>query len=259
MRARDGDRRHGRPRPPSRSARRCWSASRWPRSWTSTGLGSGPIEAERIGEGHSNVTYLIRRGDDRMVLRRPPRPPLPPSAHDVLREARLLSALQGTDARTPRVLATCDDEDVLGGVPFYVMEEAHGSVITSDVPEALDVPEHRRALGLELVDALAEIHAVDWQAAGPGGLRQADRLPGAPAAPLQRAVGAQQDARAAGGQRGRPVAGRQPARVRALDDRARRLPAGQRDGGRTSRRRGWCRCSTGSWPRSATRWPTWAT
>ncbi|HEX5909252.1 MAG TPA: phosphotransferase family protein [Thermoleophilaceae bacterium] len=130
------------------------------------GLGSGEIEADRIGEGHSNVTYLIRRGDDRMVLRRPPRPPLPPSAHDVLREARLLSALEGTGARTPRVLATCDDEDVLGGVPFYVMEEAHGSVITTDVPEALDVPEHRRALGFELVDALAEIHAVDWQAAG---------------------------------------------------------------------------------------------
>ena len=130
------------------------------------GLGSGAIEAERIGEGHSNVTYLIRRGDQRMVLRRPPRPPLPPSAHDVLREARLLSALEGTAARTPRVLATCDDESVLGGVPFYVMEEAHGSVITTDVPEALDVPEHRRALGLELVDALAEIHAVDWQAAG---------------------------------------------------------------------------------------------
>jgi len=64
------------------------------------------------------------------------------------------------------VLATCDDESVLGGVPFYVMEEAHGSVITSAVPEALDVPEHRRALGMELVDALAEIHAVDWQAAG---------------------------------------------------------------------------------------------
>ena len=130
------------------------------------GLGSGPVEAERIGEGHSNVTYLIRRGQERMVLRRPPRPPLPPSAHDVLREAWLLSALEGTDARTPRVLATCDDESVLAGVPFYVMEEVHGSVITTDVPAALDVPEHRQAIGLELVDALAEIHAVDWRAAG---------------------------------------------------------------------------------------------
>ena len=68
------------------------------------GLGSGPIEAEPVGEGHSNVTYLIRRGDTELVLRRPPRPPLPPSAHDVLREARLLSAVEDADVRTPRVL-----------------------------------------------------------------------------------------------------------------------------------------------------------
>jgi aminoglycoside phosphotransferase (APT) family kinase protein len=74
------------------------------------GLGHGPIEAEPIGEGHSNVTYLVRRGDAELVLRRPPRPPLPPSAHDVLREARLLLALQDADVRTPRVLLACDDE-----------------------------------------------------------------------------------------------------------------------------------------------------
>src|SRR6185312_14689228 len=101
------------------------------------------LGAVPVGECHSNVTFGLSTD---VILRRPPRPPLPPSAHDVLREARLLSALEGTAARTPRVLATCDDEDVLGGVPFYVMEEAHGSVITSEVPEALDVPEHRRAL-----------------------------------------------------------------------------------------------------------------
>jgi aminoglycoside phosphotransferase (APT) family kinase protein len=130
------------------------------------GLGSGEVEAERIGEGHSNVTYLIRRGDDRFVLRRPPRPPLPPSAHDVLREARLLTALEPTPARTPRVLATCEDDSLLGGVPFYVMEEVRGSVITSNVPSALDDPHARGRIGAELVDALAEIHAVDWREAG---------------------------------------------------------------------------------------------
>ena len=100
------------------------------------GIGSGRLEAERIGEGHSNFTFLVRRGDARVVLRRPPRPPLPPSAHDVLREARLLRALEGTPVRVPRVLAE-SDESVLG-VPFYVMEEMHGTVITSEVPEALD-------------------------------------------------------------------------------------------------------------------------
>src|SRR5918912_581306 len=71
------------------------------------GLGGGPIEAEPIGEGHSNVTFLVRRGDDAWVLRRPPRPPLPPSAHDVLREARLLIAVRDAAVRTPVVVATC--------------------------------------------------------------------------------------------------------------------------------------------------------
>src|SRR3954447_26217501 len=55
------------------------------------GLGSGPVEATTIGEGHSNVTFEIARGGERWVLRRPPRPPLPPSAHAALREARPLT------------------------------------------------------------------------------------------------------------------------------------------------------------------------
>src|SRR5690349_24860459 len=116
-------------------------------------LGSGEIEAERIGEGHSNVTYEIRRGDDRFVLRRPPRPRLPPSAHDVLREARLLRAVQDADVRTPRVLLTCDDESVIGA-PFYVMERVEGDVITSELPAALDIEAERRRVAEELVDAL---------------------------------------------------------------------------------------------------------
>ncbi len=129
------------------------------------GIGEGPVEAERIGEGHSNVTYLVKRGDTRVVLRRPPRPPLPPSAHDVLREARLLQALEGTNARGPEILAVCEDEGVLG-VPFYVMSEEHGTVVTDTIPEALDTPDERRRTGEELVDALVEIHAVDWRERG---------------------------------------------------------------------------------------------
>jgi aminoglycoside phosphotransferase (APT) family kinase protein len=68
-------------------------------------------------------------------------------------------------ARTPAVLAVCADESILG-VPFYVMEEIEGSVITHDVPPALDTPAERRRIGEELVDALVEVHAVDWRAAG---------------------------------------------------------------------------------------------
>jgi aminoglycoside phosphotransferase (APT) family kinase protein len=111
------------------------------------------------------VTFLVRRGDERVVLRRPPRPPLPPSAHDVLREARLLRALEGTPVRVPRVLATCDDDSLLGA-PFYLMEEVHGSVVTTDVPAAIDAPDDRRRIAEELVDGLVELHAVDWRACG---------------------------------------------------------------------------------------------
>jgi len=131
------------------------------------GLGSGPIEAEPLGQGHSNVTYLIRRGETELVLRRPPRPPLPPSAHDVLREARLLRAVEAADVRTPKVLVACDDEAVIGA-PFYVMERVHGDVIVTELPEAFTTEEDRRRVSEELVDALIEIHAVDWEACGLG-------------------------------------------------------------------------------------------
>jgi aminoglycoside phosphotransferase (APT) family kinase protein len=128
------------------------------------GLGSGPIDVTPVGEGHSNVTYIVRRDGWEAVLRRPPRPPLPPSAHDMTREARVLAGLAGR-ARVPRVLAHCDDDSVIGA-PFYVMEKVDGHVVTSSVPAPLDSPEDRRRMGEELVDALVEVHGVDWQAAG---------------------------------------------------------------------------------------------
>jgi aminoglycoside phosphotransferase (APT) family kinase protein len=125
------------------------------------GLGSGELAGEPIGEGHSNVTYLIRRDGGEWVLRRPPRPPLPPSAHDVLREAFLLRALERTPVRVPRVLAACEDASVIGA-PFYVMERIAGHVITTELPEGLEGPQ----IGAELIDALVEIHAADWEGCG---------------------------------------------------------------------------------------------
>lgn len=118
-----------------------------------------------LGDGHSNVTLLLRHGDRELVLRRPPRGPLPPSAHDVLREARLLRALESTAARVPRVLATGDDATLIGA-PFYVMQRVAGTVVTNDLPPALDGPAERRRIGEELVDALVEVHDVDWRACG---------------------------------------------------------------------------------------------
>src|SRR5437899_5259737 len=128
-------------------------------------LGAGEIQASPIGEGHSNVTYLIRRGQHEYVLRRPPRPPLPPSAHDVLREARLLRALRDTPARVPVVLAVCEDPATIGS-PFYVMERIAGEVMVASIPPALDIPAQRRVIAEQLIQALAEIHAVDWRAVG---------------------------------------------------------------------------------------------
>ncbi|MGZ4195920.1 MAG: phosphotransferase family protein [Solirubrobacteraceae bacterium] len=120
------------------------------------------VTAVPIGDGHSNVTFGLSTG---VVVRRPPRGPLPPSAHDVLREARLLRALERTPVRAPRVLAVCDDESVIGA-PFYVMEEVQGEVITDSMPHALDTPDERGRVADELIDSLVELHSVDWTAIG---------------------------------------------------------------------------------------------
>ncbi|MGE4425742.1 MAG: phosphotransferase family protein [Solirubrobacteraceae bacterium] len=138
------------------------------------GLGSGALTAQLIGGGHSNVTFRVQREGLRAILRRPPRPPFHPSAHDVMREARVQKALEPTVARVPRVLHACDDTTLLG-VPFYLMEEVHGTVITSSLPESLDDAEGRIALTGEFVDALVELHAVDTCAPA---LRAIDRGPG---------------------------------------------------------------------------------
>jgi aminoglycoside phosphotransferase (APT) family kinase protein len=120
------------------------------------------LVAEPVGDGHSNVTFALSTG---VVLRRPPRGPLPPSAHDVLREARLLSALERTPVRAPRVLAVCDDQSLIGS-PFYVMEKVEGDVITSSVPVPLDNPMERSRIADELIDRLIELHSVDWREVG---------------------------------------------------------------------------------------------
>jgi aminoglycoside phosphotransferase (APT) family kinase protein len=132
------------------------------------GLGSGPLEAHRIGEGGgSNFSFLLERDDGtRYVLRRPPRPPLPPSAHDVVRESRLQLALAPLGIRVPNIRAVCEDESLLG-VPFYVMDYIDGDVITTELPPPLDDdPEARRRLANDLVDTLVEIHAADVRVPG---------------------------------------------------------------------------------------------
>ena len=111
-----------------------------------------------IGGGHSNVTLSFERGGRRLVLRRPPRPPYPAKAHDVLREARFLLALAGTPVPVPSVIAACEDTSALG-VPFYVMDHLDGVVVTDELPASLRGDE--RALARRLVDTLVDLHRID--------------------------------------------------------------------------------------------------
>jgi aminoglycoside phosphotransferase (APT) family kinase protein len=126
------------------------------------GLGAGAVRARRIGEGGgSNFTFLLERDEELFVLRRPPRPPLPPSAHDVVREARLQLALREAGfARLPEIVAVCEDETLLG-VQFYVMTYLDGLVVTEELPVGLESEAARRRLADDLVDSLVEIHAAD--------------------------------------------------------------------------------------------------
>ena len=130
------------------------------------GLTSGEVTTKAIGDGHSNLTYLVSDAAGRqVVLRRPPPPPTPPGAHDMLREARLVGALAGSPVPVAQLLATAEAGEVID-VHFYVMSFAAGPVVTTRTPEPLDRPDVRRRIGESLADTLADLHGVDWRAAG---------------------------------------------------------------------------------------------
>lgn len=129
--------------------------------------GSGELVVRRLGEGHSNLTFLLARDGDELVLRRPPHGPLLPTAHDVVREARVMELLRSTDdtVRVPAVAGVCTDDGVLG-VPFFLMERAPGVVIRDALPDFLSGPggrNARRDVGTALPRVLGAIHSVDWR------------------------------------------------------------------------------------------------
>lgn len=114
--------------------------------------------------GQSNPTFLLQTDKGEFVLRKQPPGKLLPSAHAIDREFRILSALTETDVPVPRPLFFCEDRDVIG-TPFYVMERLRGRVFWS--PTLPEVPrEERRRFYRDMIEVLARLHSVDWQALG---------------------------------------------------------------------------------------------
>lgn len=131
------------------------------------------LEVQQFGSGYSNLTYLIRLpgaaadgGDGEWVLRRPPFGSSVATAHDMAREHRILSRLRGTYPKAPRPVLFCDDPAVLGA-PFYLMERLHGIILRGGRrPEVELDTDGRRRLTEAFVDAFAELHGIDVEAAG---------------------------------------------------------------------------------------------
>jgi aminoglycoside phosphotransferase (APT) family kinase protein len=130
-----------------------------------TGL-QGASLGVRLGGGNSNVTQLVSHAGGSAVLRRPPDNAISASAaNGVRREHRMLQALHGR-APVPRALGFCEDASVVGQ-PFLLVEHVDGVSITTAMPEAYGRdPGTLRALGEELVDGIAAVHALDWRSAG---------------------------------------------------------------------------------------------
>jgi aminoglycoside phosphotransferase (APT) family kinase protein len=131
-------------------------------------FGPGEVSVEQFPGGHSNLTYLVHHGDREYVLRRPPFGSKVKSAHDMGREFTVLTKLAPVYDRAPRPYAYEATGDVLGA-PFYLMERRHGVVLRKSVPAEVadDLPRARRICE-HLVDALVDLHAVDYTAAGLG-------------------------------------------------------------------------------------------
>ncbi len=130
-----------------------------------------PLRFERIAGGRSNLTYAVSDAAGRAwALRRPPLGKRLASAHDMAREHRIITALQGTDVPVAPAVGLCED-DAVNGAPFYVMEWVEGPILRSrrEAEEAFG-EEDRRAIGERIVDTLVAIHGVDPDAVGLGEL-----------------------------------------------------------------------------------------
>ncbi|GAA5055731.1 aminoglycoside phosphotransferase (APT) family kinase protein [Thermocatellispora tengchongensis] len=126
-----------------------------------------PVDVSLLSGGRSNLTYLIRTDAEPVVLRRPPLGHVLPTAHDMSREWRVISALAPTPVPVPEPVAFCGDEDVIGA-PFYLMGHVDGAAIRDRAALEPFGAEHTRRLAERLAEILAAIHAIDYRAVGLG-------------------------------------------------------------------------------------------
>jgi aminoglycoside phosphotransferase (APT) family kinase protein len=126
----------------------------------------GPLAVLQFPHGSANLTYLLRVGSHELVLRRPPFGRIAPGAHDMKREFTVLSRLWRHFPRAPRAYLFCDDPAVLGA-DFFVMERRRGQVIRGALPPSMHGQRDAgRRIAFALVDAMAELHALDPGACG---------------------------------------------------------------------------------------------
>ena len=139
------------------------------------GIDSGSLAFELIAGGRSNLTYTVSdgvapdKGGRRWVLRRPPLGHVLATAHDMVREHRIISALKDSGVPVPGIIGLCEDADI-NGAPFYVMDFVPG-VVVRDVDAAEKIPVAvRHRMGESLIEVLARLHDIDVEAVGLAGL-----------------------------------------------------------------------------------------
>ena len=130
----------------------------------------GQLSIQQFPSGFSNLTYLIEFAEKEYVLRRPPFGANIKSGHDMGREYKILSALDGHYDKAPKPIVFCEDLNILEA-PFYLMERVKGTILRASTPQAeMPSPAQFQTLSSNLVDTLVELHQLDYNSIGLGDL-----------------------------------------------------------------------------------------
>lgn len=134
------------------------------------GIPDGELEVRKFSEGYSNPTYLLKIGEWEGVLRRPPFGAIPPKAHDMEREFRLLTKISRVFPLAPKPYVFGQDDRIMNR-HFYVMERKRGIVINQSLPEKFsDSRKFGPIISRSIIDTMIKLHAIDYQKAGLGDL-----------------------------------------------------------------------------------------